>query len=94
MSTKVSSREFQREFGRYRTMAHREAVTITNHGRDDVVLVDAEEYSRLKAIDTDRYKTTAVYTSELSEEFVEEMLAEPIPEEAEQFNDEYPAPAP
>ena len=47
----VSSAEFQRAFGRYREVALREPVTITNHGRDSVVLVGAEEYHRLKSRD-------------------------------------------
>jgi len=33
--TKVTSGEFQREFGRYRTFAQREPVIITNHGNSN-----------------------------------------------------------
>lgn len=33
----------QKEFGRYRTVAHREAVIITNYGCDDLALIFAEE---------------------------------------------------
>ena len=68
-------------------MAHREAVTITNHGRDDVVLISAHEYERMA-----RRKTTSMHVSGLSDEFLEDMLAEPLPEEGDQFDDEYPAP--
>jgi prevent-host-death family protein len=51
---KVTSGEFQREFGRYRALAQREAVVITNHGRDDVVLLGAEDYARLRRYETIR----------------------------------------
>ncbi len=45
---RVPASEFQREFGRLRGVAHREAVIVTSHGRDDVVLISAEEYQRLR----------------------------------------------
>jgi prevent-host-death family protein len=48
---RVPATEFQREFGRLRGVAHREAVIVTSHGRDDVVLVSAEEYQRLRNLD-------------------------------------------
>lgn len=61
--TKVTSAEFQKQFGRYRETAQREAVMITSHGRESLVLVSAEEYRRLKALDLRR----AVYAQELPE---------------------------
>ena len=48
---KVPASEFQREFSRLRRVAHREAVIVTSHGRDDVVLLSAEEYQRLRSLD-------------------------------------------
>lgn len=44
---RVSASQFQREFGRLRAVAHREAVVVTSHGRDDIVLMSADEYLRL-----------------------------------------------
>ena len=44
----VTSAEFQKGFGRYREAALKEPVTITNHGRDSLVLMAADEYRRLK----------------------------------------------
>jgi prevent-host-death family protein len=41
---KITAIEFHREFGRFRALAHREPVTITNHGRADVVLISHEQY--------------------------------------------------
>jgi prevent-host-death family protein len=81
---KVTSGEFQREFGRYRALAQREAVVITNHGRDDVVLLGAEDYSRLR-----RYEQKALHVSELPANVLEELGTVPIPKEAASFNREY-----
>lgn len=81
---KVTSGEFQREFGRYRALAHREAVVITNHGRDDVVLLGAEDYARLR-----RYEQKALHVSELPAEVVEELGRIPVSKEAAKFNREY-----
>lgn len=44
----VTSAEFQKRFGRYREAALQDPVTITNHGRDSLVLMAADEYRRLK----------------------------------------------
>ena len=82
--TKVTSGEFQREFGRYRTLAHREAVVITNHGRDDVVLVGVEDYARLR-----RYEQRAFHVSDLPNDVIDELGSVVIPKEAAKFNREY-----
>jgi PHD/YefM family antitoxin component YafN of YafNO toxin-antitoxin module len=37
---------------RYASMARRQAVTITNHGRAELVVLDAEEYKRLRLLDS------------------------------------------
>ena len=44
----VTSAEFQKGFGRYREAALKEPLTITNHGRESLVLMAADEYRRLK----------------------------------------------
>jgi prevent-host-death family protein len=49
--TLVTSAQLQRSFGRYREKALREPVVITNHGRESLVLLSAEEYRRLKSQD-------------------------------------------
>ncbi len=82
--TKVTSGEFQREFGRYRALAQREAVVITNHGRDDVVLLGAEDYARLR-----RYEQKAFHVSELATEVIDELGTIAIPKGAARFNREY-----
>ena len=44
---KVSSAEFQRNFGHYQDVALGEPVTITRNGRERTVMISAEEYQRL-----------------------------------------------
>jgi prevent-host-death family protein len=81
---KVTSGDFQREFGRYRALAQREAVVITNHGRDDVVLLAAEDYSRLR-----RFEQSALHVSELPRAVVDGLGKVPVPKAASKFNREY-----
>lgn len=45
---KVTSREFQRNFGRYRDEALKSPLSITHNGRDRLVIMSADEYERLK----------------------------------------------
>ena len=82
--TKVTSGEFTREFGRYRALAQREPVIITNHGRDDVVLLAAEDYARLR-----RYEQKAFHVSQLSRDVVDELGKVPVPKAALRFDREY-----
>jgi prevent-host-death family protein len=82
--TKVTSGEFQKEFGRYRALAHREPVIITNHGRDDVVLLGVDDYARLR-----RYEQRAFHVSELPDEVIGEMGKSSPPAEAAAFDHEY-----
>jgi prevent-host-death family protein len=80
---RVPASEFQREFGRLRGVAHREAVIVTSHGRDDVVLLSAEEYQRLRSLDR-----RAMHVSELSDEDLAALDAVEIPAEAARYNHE------
>lgn len=49
--TTVTASELQKNFGRYQAYAQREAVMVTSHGRESVVLISAEDYERYKSID-------------------------------------------
>jgi prevent-host-death family protein len=80
---RVPASEFQREFGRLRGVAHREAVIVTSHGRDDVVLLSAEEYQRLRSLDR-----RAIHVSELTEEELAALESVEIPAEAARYNHE------
>ena len=48
---RVSSAEFHRRFGSLAEKARNEPVTITREGRDELVLLSAAEYDRLKRRD-------------------------------------------
>ncbi|MFT5390933.1 MAG: prevent-host-death family protein [Gammaproteobacteria bacterium] len=61
---KITVAELQRSFGQFRNLAQREAVMVTHHGRDDVVLLSVDEYRRLQSLDTRR----ARHVSELTDE--------------------------
>lgn len=81
---KVTSLEFQREFGLYRTLAQREPVIITNRGRDDVVLIAIQDFEKIR-----RYLPQAFYISELPRNVLKEFGSVAIPAEAAVFDDEY-----
>jgi PHD/YefM family antitoxin component YafN of YafNO toxin-antitoxin module len=48
----VTASQFQKGYRRYASLARRQAVTITNHGRAELVVLDAEEYERLPRLDS------------------------------------------
>lgn len=50
----ITAAELQNHFGRYRDMAQKEPVSVTHHGRESIVVMSADEYKRLKALDTRR----------------------------------------
>ena len=81
-ATKVTSSEFQKEYGRYSAMAKRHAVTITNHGRAELVVLDAEEYERLRRLD-DR---VAMSVDSLTESDLAELERSEIPEDTKQLD--------
>jgi prevent-host-death family protein len=83
MGVSVTSAEFQRAFGRYREAALRGPITITNHGRESLVLLSAEEYQRLKSRDRE-----ALLVTELSPSDLEAIAKAEIPTEAAEFDDE------
>jgi PHD/YefM family antitoxin component YafN of YafNO toxin-antitoxin module len=63
---KVSTAEFIKNYGALADKALSEPVTITKNGRDRLVMISAEEYSRLKRRDRRVVKL---------EEFTEEEIA-------------------
>ena len=69
----VTSREFQRNFGRYRDGALKSPLSITHNGRDRLVIMSADEYERLK-----RHGRQALAVEDLSDaEFDAIRRAEP-----------------
>lgn len=65
----VASTEFQNRLGHYIEASGRRPVFITKHKRPARVLIDIEEYERLKARDTRQ----AYYIHELPKEWIDEM---------------------
>ncbi len=82
--THVTSAELQKAFGLYREKAMKNPVVITNHGRESLVLMSAEEYRRLKTLDR-----RALHPQELNEAEIEALEKAEIAPEAMAFNHEY-----
>ena len=66
----VSSGDFLKAYGRISEAALREPVSITNHGRERLVLLSAQEYRRLKRQDRE-----ALYPWELDDEALSALAA-------------------
>lgn len=69
--TTVTASELQKNFGRYQAQAQREAIKVTSHGRESVVLLSAEDYERLKKLD-DR---VAMHPADLPDDLKQELDA-------------------
>ena len=82
-ATRVSASDFQKEYGRYASLAKRQAITVTNHGRDELVVLDAAEYERLRRLDT-RVAIPVEALSEAKLRLFEK--ASPIPEETQKLD--------
>jgi prevent-host-death family protein len=80
----ASAAEVARNFGRYKELAQRGAVAVTSHGRNSVVLLSADEYARLKALDDH----LAVYAHELPDDLVQALERALAPDEAKAFDHE------
>jgi prevent-host-death family protein len=80
----ITAAELQKQFGRYREAAIREPVSVTHHGRESLVMLSADEYKRLKALD-DRQ---AVHPWELPGDLAEALAKAEPPEFTRQFNHE------
>jgi prevent-host-death family protein len=79
----ITSAEFQKNFGRYREAAIREPVTITNHGRESLVLLSIDEYRRLKSRDRE-----VLHVTDLSDEDMAAIRNAVIPEAFAEFDHE------
>ena len=81
---KITAAELQKQFGRYREVAIREPVSITHHGRESLVILSADEYRRLKALDSRK----AAYPWELPEELARAIETAEPPESTREFDHE------
>ncbi|MEI9853143.1 MAG: type II toxin-antitoxin system prevent-host-death family antitoxin [Sphingomonas sp.] len=62
----MTAAELQRQFGRVRSLALREPVIVTNHGREDLVVLSAHEYDRLKRRDRQAIRATEMPEADLA----------------------------
>ncbi len=69
MSINVTATEFQTRAGKYIKSAAKEPVYITKHNRPARVLIDIDEYERLKSYDTRQ----ALYPHELPDDVKSEL---------------------
>ena len=83
---RVTSREFQRNFGRFQDEALRAPLSITRNGRERLVLLSVEEYARLKRRDRE-----ALFVEELSEAEVEAIRRAEPSADAAQYDHELTA---
>jgi prevent-host-death family protein len=79
----ITSGELQKNFGMYRTMAMKEPVTVTNHGREDLVMLSIDEYRRLQ-----RLEQRAFHASQMTDQELAALDTIVIPPEAARYNHE------
>ena len=74
--TRVTASEFQQAFGMLSDKARRQAVVITKHGRDSLVVIPVEEWERLK-----RRDRRVGLTADLPAEWLNAVRNAKVPEE-------------
>jgi prevent-host-death family protein len=82
-TTRVTASEFQRAFDALSDQARREPIVITEKGQDDLVVMSAEEWERLR-----RRGRRVGLTSELPDEWLEAARQAKVPEEFAELDDE------
>jgi len=80
----VTAAAVVRNFGKYREVALRTPLAITRNGTPSVVMLAAEEYARLKALD-DRQ---ALAIEDLPDHLVKALMTAKAPASGKQYNDE------
>ena len=80
---RVTSREFQRNFGRFQDEALKSPLSITRNGRDRLVVLSVDEYERLK-----RRDRQALAVEDLSSAEIEVIRQAEPPAEAALYEDE------
>ncbi len=63
----ITSTDLRRQFGRCRELALKGPVLVTDHGQESLVVLSADEFKRLRALDTRR----AFYSWELPEDLAQ-----------------------
>jgi prevent-host-death family protein len=83
----ITSADLRKQFGRCREIALKEPVSVTHHGRESLVVLSADEFKRLKALDTRQ----ALYAWELPEELAKALEEAEPPVFTAQFDHEMDA---
>ncbi len=83
MTHTISSADFLKSYGSIVQTALREPVSITNHGREHLVLLSAEEYHRLK-----QHAPVSLYPWELDDAALSALAAAEPPADAADFDHE------
>jgi prevent-host-death family protein len=76
MKNQATASEFQQAFGAYSAQALRAPVTITKHGRPQLVIMAAEEFERLK-----RRDRKVGLVEDLPDEWIEAIREAKVPDE-------------
>jgi prevent-host-death family protein len=76
MKNQATASEFQQAFGAFTAKALREPVTITKHGRPQLVIMAAEEFERLK-----RRDRKVGLVEDLPDEWIEAIREAKVPDE-------------
>jgi prevent-host-death family protein len=77
----VTSAEYQRNPGKYNDLALREPVTITKHGREQLVVLSADMFKQWQKNQRQVYRTT-----DLPEDIIAQIEATVIPQECYDLN--------
>ena len=80
----VKSADLRRQFTRYRELALKEPVSVTHNGRESLVVLSADEFKRLKALDT----REALFAWELPRDLIEARETAEPPAFTAQFDHE------
>ena len=79
---KIPSREFQKKLGEYQELALKEGVTITFHGRDRLVLIDADTYKNMR-----KQSRVVQKSTDLPDSIVEQIRNSRMSEKHNHLND-------
>ena len=63
----ITSAELRRQFTRCRELALKEPVSVTHNGRESLVVLSADEFKRLKALDRREAFTPGSFPADLAE---------------------------
>jgi prevent-host-death family protein len=81
MAMLVTSAEYQRNPGKYNDLALREPVTITKHGREQLVVLSADMFKQWQKNQQRHY-----YTHELPQDIIDQIVNAEIPQECYDLN--------